>query len=79
MLIVPSRSHPTVQGFTEDEVTSTVFRSSKFHVATRGVGGYQQRVIPVVGHNLPQEAPAVVADAVLELIAAPHTDAHQPG
>jgi pimeloyl-ACP methyl ester carboxylesterase len=42
-------------------------------------GPYQQRVIPVVGHNLPQEAPAVVADAVLELIATPHTDAHRPG
>jgi pimeloyl-ACP methyl ester carboxylesterase len=34
-------------------------------------GPYQERVIPVVGHNIPQEAPAVVADAVLELLAAP--------
>jgi pimeloyl-ACP methyl ester carboxylesterase len=33
-------------------------------------GPFQQRVIPVVGHNIPQEAPAVVADAVLELLAA---------
>ena len=33
-------------------------------------GPYQERVIPVVGHNIPQEAPAVVADAVLELLAA---------
>jgi pimeloyl-ACP methyl ester carboxylesterase len=32
-------------------------------------GPYQQRVIPVVGHNIPQEAPAAVADAVLELLA----------
>ena len=32
---------------------------------------YQERVIPVVGHNIPQEAPAVVAEAVLELLAAP--------
>jgi pimeloyl-ACP methyl ester carboxylesterase len=34
-------------------------------------GPYQERVIPVVGHNIPQEAPAVVAEAVLELLAAP--------
>jgi len=27
-------------------------------------------VIPTVGHNLPQEAPEVFADAVLELIRA---------
>ena len=33
-------------------------------------GPYQHRVIPTVGHNLPQEAPEVFADAVLELIRA---------
>jgi pimeloyl-ACP methyl ester carboxylesterase len=31
-------------------------------------GPYQRRVIPSVGHNLPQEAPNAFADAVLELI-----------
>ena len=31
-------------------------------------GPYQRRVIPLVGHNLPQEAPAEFADAVLELV-----------
>jgi pimeloyl-ACP methyl ester carboxylesterase len=31
-------------------------------------GLYQHQVIPVAGHNLPQEAPKAVADAVLELI-----------
>jgi pimeloyl-ACP methyl ester carboxylesterase len=31
-------------------------------------GPYQHRVIPVAGHNLPQETPKAVADAVLELI-----------
>lgn len=31
-------------------------------------GPYQRQVIPSVGHNLPQEAPAAVVDAVLELI-----------
>lgn len=31
-------------------------------------GPYRQRVIPVAGHNLPQENPAAVAEATLELI-----------
>ena len=31
-------------------------------------GPYQRRVIPTVGHNLPQEAPREFADAVLELV-----------
>jgi len=31
-------------------------------------GPYQRRVIPTAGHNLPQEAPNAVVDAVLELI-----------
>jgi pimeloyl-ACP methyl ester carboxylesterase len=30
-------------------------------------GPYQRRVLPKIGHNLPQEAPQAVADAVLEL------------
>jgi pimeloyl-ACP methyl ester carboxylesterase len=30
-------------------------------------GPYQRRVLPRIGHNLPQEAPQAVADAVLEL------------
>lgn len=33
-------------------------------------GPYQHRIIPDVGHNLPQEAPAAVAQAVLELVGA---------
>ncbi len=33
-------------------------------------GPYQRRVIPRAGHNLPQEAPGVVTEAALELIAA---------
>ena len=33
-------------------------------------GPYQRRVIPVAGHNLPQEVPGVVNEAVLELIRA---------
>jgi pimeloyl-ACP methyl ester carboxylesterase len=31
-------------------------------------GPYQRRLIPVVGHNLPQEAPKETAAAVLELL-----------
>jgi pimeloyl-ACP methyl ester carboxylesterase len=31
-------------------------------------GPYQRRVIPVVGHNIPQEAPRVVVDAVRDLL-----------
>jgi pimeloyl-ACP methyl ester carboxylesterase len=30
-------------------------------------GGYARRVLPKIGHNPPQEAPAAVADAILEL------------
>ena len=33
-------------------------------------GPYQHRVIPIAGHNLPQETPDAVADAVLELVQA---------
>jgi pimeloyl-ACP methyl ester carboxylesterase len=33
-------------------------------------GPYQRKVIPVAGHNLPQEVPDVVAEAALELIRA---------
>jgi len=38
--------------------------------AARFVGRRQHHVIPNVGHNLPQEAPNAVADAVLELVQA---------
>ena len=31
-------------------------------------GPYQRRLIPVIGHDVPQEAPAAVASAVLELL-----------
>jgi pimeloyl-ACP methyl ester carboxylesterase len=31
-------------------------------------GPYQRRLLPRIGHNLPQEAPNVFADAVLELV-----------
>jgi pimeloyl-ACP methyl ester carboxylesterase len=41
--------------------------------AHRFAGPRSHRVIPGVGHNMPQEAPRVFADAVLELIPALHT------
>ncbi len=41
--------------------------SSESHEG-RFTGGYERRVIPRVGHNLPQEAPAEFAAAVLSLI-----------
>jgi len=34
------------------------------------VGPYQRRVLPRIGHNLPQEAPQAFADAILELVQA---------
>ncbi len=33
-------------------------------------GRYQRRLIPIIGHNVPQEAPAATAAAVLELLSA---------
>ena len=41
--------------------------------ATQGrffTGRYQRRLIPLIGHNVPQEAPAVVAATILELLKA---------
>jgi pimeloyl-ACP methyl ester carboxylesterase len=31
-------------------------------------GPYRRALIPVIGHDVPQEAPTAVADAVLELM-----------
>jgi len=31
-------------------------------------GRYQRRLIPLIGHDVPQEAPAPTAGAILELI-----------
>lgn len=36
--------------------------------AARFTGGREHRVVPGVGHNMPQEAPGVFADAVMELL-----------
>jgi hypothetical protein len=36
-----------------------------------GTGAYERRLIPVVGHNLPQEAPREFAEAILTLVHGP--------
>ena len=33
-------------------------------------GPYQRRVLPGIGHNVPQETPQAMVDAVLELVRA---------
>jgi pimeloyl-ACP methyl ester carboxylesterase len=38
------------------------------HHQNHFTGPYQHRVLPLVGHNLPQEAPQEFAAAVLELL-----------
>jgi pimeloyl-ACP methyl ester carboxylesterase len=35
------------------------------------IGPYQRRLIPAIGHNVPQEAPTAVSAAVLELLSKP--------
>jgi len=42
-------------------------------------GPYERRLVPIVGHNLPQEAPREFAEAILELAKAnPQTSRRQP-
>jgi pimeloyl-ACP methyl ester carboxylesterase len=53
----------TLDGDADGVVPATDGRST----ADKFTGGRQHRVIPRVGHNLPQESPAVFADAVWEL------------
>jgi pimeloyl-ACP methyl ester carboxylesterase len=58
-------------------VPTIVLHGENNHVSPREVsekharfftGPYQRRVIPAVGHNVPQEAPRAMAEAILELI-----------
>ena len=42
-------------------------------------GSIQHRVIPVIGHDIPQEAPAAVAAAVLDLVSARSTGDRRGG
>ena len=42
-------------------------------------GPYQRREIPMVGHNTPQEAPAAVTAAILELLSAQRSGDRRAG
>jgi len=53
----------TLDGAADGVVPATDGRST----AARFSGERQHRVIPNVGHNLPEEAPTAFADAVWEL------------
>jgi len=53
----------TLQG---DDIGSTLPEASAGH-ATYFTGRYERRLIPRVGHNIPQEAPRETAEAVLDL------------
>ena len=68
LAVKPKISVPTVVLHGEGSGLSPV-ESSHGH-AVFFTDPYQRRVIPTVGHNLPQETPEVFADAVLELIRA---------
>ena len=57
---------PTIVLHGHDNGVSPVAASERH--ARRFTGRYERRVIPHVGHNIPQEAPREFADAVLSLI-----------
>ncbi|MBI1396115.1 MAG: alpha/beta fold hydrolase [Betaproteobacteria bacterium] len=61
----PSISVPTVVLHGDGDGVAPASTSEKH--ARHFTGPYQRHVIPVVGHNLPQEAPREFADAVLGL------------
>ena len=62
----PPITVPTVVLHGEDNGV-TPARSSADH-RSLFTGPYERRVIPVVGHNVPQETPREFADAILSLI-----------
>jgi pimeloyl-ACP methyl ester carboxylesterase len=61
MIMVPTitfdGAHDGVRGPSKPEASAHRFGGSRSH-----------RVVPGVGHNMPQEVPAVFAQALLELI-----------
>lgn len=57
-----------------DGVSAPANRASQVRFFT---GSIQHRVIPTIGHDIPQEAPAAVVAAVLELISAQGTGDHR--
>src|SRR5499426_1269283 len=67
LAVQPRIAVPTIVLHGADNALSAPESSLKH--AAFFTGPYQHRIVPKVGHNLPQEAPAAVAQAVLELIA----------
>jgi pimeloyl-ACP methyl ester carboxylesterase len=67
LAVLPSIAVPTItlDGAADGVVPATDGRAA----AARFSGERQHRVVPAVGHNLPEEAPAAFADAVWELVA----------
>ena len=63
----PPISVPTIVLDGADDGVSAVQVTDR--AAPHFSGRYERRVIPAAGHNLPQEAPTAVIDAVLALIA----------
>jgi pimeloyl-ACP methyl ester carboxylesterase len=63
----PRITVPTIVLHGADNALSAPESSAKH--ARFFTGPFQHRIVPNVGHNLPQEAPAAVAQAVLELTA----------
>ena len=67
----PPISVPTI--VLQGEAAGTTPPEASAGHARHFTGLYQRRLIPHVGHAVPQEAPRETADAVLELIATGHT------
>jgi pimeloyl-ACP methyl ester carboxylesterase len=67
LALQPTISVPTIALHGSGDGVSPPETSAKH--ARYFTGPYQRRVIPVAGHNLPQEEPQAMVDAVLELIA----------
>ena len=63
---LPPITVPTITLHGSDNGVSPV--ASSEHHTRHFTGGYERRVVPGVGHNLPQEAPREFAAAVLSLV-----------
>lgn len=61
----PASAVPTIT--LDGDADGVVPPTDASSTAAKFVGGLQHRVIPNVGHNLPQEAPTAFAAAVWEL------------
>jgi pimeloyl-ACP methyl ester carboxylesterase len=66
LAVQPAINVPTINLVGADDGVSRTSESDS--AASHFSGPYSRRVIPGAGHNLPQETPRVVVDAVLELL-----------